>query len=86
MRSQPQRLKSQKTQRHVGRQQEDSRKILEKNVNSRAEQEKGSRETLRKKLEEKKEIRGQLQSRKKKPPREREVQGRRVKVWEEASV
>ena len=37
MRSPPQRLKVQKTQHHVGRLQENSRKMLEKSVNSRAE-------------------------------------------------
>lgn len=86
MRSQPLRLKSQKTQHHVGRQEEESRKIWEKNVNSRAEQRKGSRRLLRRKLEKKRKIQGQLQPRKKKPPQEREDPGRRVKDWEEASV
>ena len=42
--------------------------------------------SLGRKLEEKREIQGQLQSRKKNPPREREVPGRRIKDWEEASV
>lgn len=86
MRSQPPRPKLQKTQHHMRKQEEEFRKILEKNVNSRVEQQKGSKETLRRKLEEKREIQGQLQSRKKNPPREREVPGRRVKDWEEASV
>lgn len=86
MRSQPLKQKSQKTHHHMGRQEEESRKILEKNVNSREEQQKGSRGALRRKLEEKREIRGQLQSRKKNPLQEREVPGRRVKDWEEASV
>ncbi|KAF6128298.1 zinc finger with KRAB and SCAN domains 1 [Phyllostomus discolor] len=84
--SQPPRLKSQKTQHHVGRQEEEPRKILEKNVNSRAEQQKGSRGIWRKKLEKKRKIQGQLWSRKKKRTQEREVPGRRVKDWEEASV
>ena len=86
MSSHPPRLKSQKTQHHVGRQEEEPRKILEKNVNSRAEQQKGSKGILRRKLEKKRKIQGQLWSRKKKQTQEREVPGRRVKDWEEASV
>lgn len=86
MRSRPPKLKSQKTQYHMGRQEEESRKILEKNVNIRAEQQKGSRRIPRRKLEKKRKIQGQLQPRKKKQPQEREDPEKRVKDWEEASV
>lgn len=85
-RSQPQRLKPQKIRHHVGRQQEDSRKSLERNVTRKAKQEKDSRKSLRRKPGKRREIQGQPQERTKKPPQEREVQGRRGKDWEEASV
>lgn len=59
-RSQPQRLKPRKIQHHAGRQQEDPRKSLERNVTRRAKQEKDSRKTLRRKPGKRKEIQGQL--------------------------